>query len=224
MYLKYRSYRYIGNLYKHIELPTYTRWYIVRKRGIKRERIIRVLLNKPSGNITAYRVAIESQCSHSWVHEFLKKLETKELIKRTQVVNYVGLLNCWRKIRVKPEKKAFMHKKPLDLLRKTNLEYALTTYQAENMIQHYLFPTRTDIYIKKEDFEKWKELITIKGLVGKGNLRLLLKDDHVFYASFKKQGFKIVSRPQLIIDLFDEGSVCTEAAEMLLNKVKNYVI
>ena len=55
--------------------------------------------------------------------------------------------------------------------------------------------------------------------MGKGNLRLLMDDEHVFYGSFEQKGLKVVSLPQLIVDLFDEGGVCVEAAEMLLKKV-----
>jgi hypothetical protein len=48
---------------------------------------------------------------------------------------------------------------------------------------------------------------------------LLQADNHVFYRSFERRGLKIVSLPQLIVDLFGEGSVCVEAAEKLLEKV-----
>ncbi len=53
-------------------------------------------------------------------------------------------------------------------------------------------------------------------------LKLLLSDEHVFYNSFEKDGLKIVSMPQLIIDLMNEGGVCVEAAELLIKRtVKN---
>ncbi|MCX8181732.1 MAG: hypothetical protein N3D12_01310 [Candidatus Methanomethyliaceae archaeon] len=102
------------------------------------------------------------------------------------------------------------------------MQYALTTYQAENIVQRYLFPSRTDIYINKEDLEKWHQLITTDGLVGKGNLRLLISDAHVFYGSFQCQGLTIVCIPQLIVDLLEEGGVCTEAAERLIEKSETY--
>jgi hypothetical protein len=91
-------------------------------------------------------------------------------------------------------------------------------------VQHYLFPSRVDIYIKSEDMGKWHKLITSEGLAGKGNTRLLIADSHVFYGSLKRQGLDIVSIPQLIVDLFEEGGVCTEAAEKLLEKVKEHAI
>ena len=115
-----------------------------------------------------------------------------------------------------------MHKNPLDLIQETNLQYALTTYQAENLVQHYLFPSRIDLYIKREDADKWHEELTVEGLVGKGNLRLLIADEHVFFGAFKRQNLTVVSIPQLIVDLLAEGGVCTEAAEKLINKVEQH--
>ena len=62
-------------------------------------------------------------------------------------------------------------------------------------------------------------IISENGLVGKGNMKLLLADKHVFDGSFEIDELNLVSLPQLIIDLFDEGGVCVEAAEKLLEKV-----
>jgi hypothetical protein len=70
-----------------------------------------------------------------------------------------------------------------------------------------------------EEKEKWHNLIVTEGLVGKGNMRLLTTDPHVFYNSFKRQGLIVVSIPQLIVDLLEEDGVCTEAAEKLLEEV-----
>lgn len=191
----------------------------MKKRGTLRERIIRVLLNEPAGTLTKYSVAKKAKCSYPWVHEFLGKLEAMGQVNQTKVTDYRGIMNYWQKVKTKPTKKEYMHKDPLGLLKRTKLQYALTTYQAENLVQHYLFPSRTDLYIKKKDADQWHELITMDGLVGKGNVRLLQADNHVFYSSFERHGLKIVSLPQLILDLFEEGSVCVEAAEKLLEKV-----
>lgn len=190
----------------------------MKQRGTIRERIIRILLNEPVGTLTQYRISKNAKCSFPWVHEFLQKLETKNLVNNTEVTDYPGLVNYWLHVKTKPDKEEYMHKNPLNLLRRTELQYALTTYQAENLVQHYLFPSRTDIYITKKDAEKWHELLTKEGLVGKGNVRLLTTDDHVFYGSSQRQGLNIVSLPQLIVDLFEEGGVCVEAAEKLLEK------
>lgn len=181
--------------------------------------MIRVLLNEPEGTLTKYRLAKKAECSFPWVHEFLGKLEMFRLVKDTKVTGYSGLMKYWLSVKTKPEKQDYMSKDPISLIKKARLQYALTTYQAENLVQHYLFPSRTDLYIKTEEKEKWHNLITKEGLVGKGNMRLLTTDSHVFYNSFKCQDLNIVSLPQLIVDLFEEGGICTEAAEKLLIKV-----
>ena len=191
----------------------------MKRRGRVRERIIRILLNEPDGALTMYKVAKKAKCSFSWVHEFLGKLEVMGLVDRTKVRDYAGLIEYWREVKTKPDRKEYMHRNPLGLLERTKLQYALTTYQAENIVQHYLFPSRIDLYVRRKDEEHWHELIAGEGLVGKGNLRLLLADDHIFYGSFERAGLKVVSLPQLIVDLFDEGGVCVEAAEKLLEKV-----
>jgi hypothetical protein len=196
----------------------------VKHRGRVRERIIRILLNEPGGTLTKYRVAKEAECSFSWVHEFLGKLETMRLVNGTRIRDYEGLIGYWRKVKTKPDKKEYMHKDPLSLLKRTMLQYALTTYQAENLVQHYLFPSRTDLYIMEKDAERWHELMARDGLVGKGNVRLLLADCHVFYGLFEQHELKIVSLPQLIVDLFDEGGVCVEAAEKLVEKVTDHAL
>lgn len=186
--------------------------------------MIRVLLVEPDGSITKYGLAKKAQCSFPWAHEFLGKLEKSRLIDGTKVINYSGLITYWLRVKTKPEKREYMHKDPLTLLQNAKRRYALTTYQAENLVQHYLFPSRTDFYIERKDAEEWHKLLTAEGLVGKGNLRLLIADPHIFFGSFKRQDFNVVCIPQLIVDLFEEGGVCTEAAEKLLQKVEKPVI
>jgi hypothetical protein len=104
------------------------------------------------------------------------------------------------------------------------MKYALTTYSAENLVQGYLFPSRVDFYIDPADLKKWHLLLSEKGLVGKGNVRILMTDNHVFYNSFVKNGLMIVSMPQLIVDLLVEGVVAVEAAEKLLEKEEENAI
>jgi hypothetical protein len=194
------------------------------KRGVMRERIIRVLLTAPEGSLTKYQLAKKAECSFPWTHELLGKLETLELVKGTKVTNYTGLLKYWLRVRIKPEKREYMHQDPISLIKKAGMPYALTTYQAENLVQQYLFPSRTDLYIKGQQKEEWHQLITTEGLAGKGNLRVLIADAHVFYGAFQRQGLTIVCIPQLTIDLLEEGGVCTEAAEKLIEKVNQHAI
>ena len=112
-----------------------------------------------------------------------------------------------------------MVKKSLEILKKVKLDYALTTYQAENIIQHYLFPSRIDLYIKESDLDKWHSIMTKNGLYGKGNVRIIVTDEYIMYGKKNIGGLSIVSIPQLIIDLIKEGGPCQESAEMLMKRV-----
>lgn len=188
-------------------------------RGKIRDRILRVLTNNPDGDMSKYEIARQTCATYPWVRKFLLNLEEMRLVKGTRVLDYTVLLRYWQSVNIKNKYREYMVKEPLKLLKNSKLPYALTTYQAENLIQNYLFPSRIDVYIKEDDWKQWHDMISKKGLVGKGNMRLLLADEHVFYKAFEKNGLKIVSTPQLIIDLMIEGGVCVEAAELLINKV-----
>jgi len=188
-------------------------------RGDKQERIIRVLLNEKEP-LSRYKLASKADCSKTWIIQFMKKLEKMDIVKGTKVINPTKLFDYWKSIHKKPKKfRSYMVKEPLKLLKETELDYTLTTYQAENIIQHHLFPSRIDFYIKEEDLENWHKLLTKNGLYGKGNVKVIVADEHVMYKKRKIDGLNIVSKPQLIIDLLEESGPCFEAAEMLLKNV-----
>lgn len=193
-------------------------------KGKKQERILRILLKNPDGALSIYRIAKEASCSHVWVIKFLRTLEQKNLVKKTKVRDIQGMFSYWLEISKYPIYREYNIQNPIELLKKVNLKYALTTYHAESLAQHYLFPSRVDIYIKEQDIEKWHKLLTKHGLVGKGNMRLLLDDEHVFYSNIKKEGLRIVSIPQLILDLLREEGVTIEAADMLMKKEYHGII
>jgi len=149
-------------------------------RGLKRERIIRVLLAE-SKSLSKNELSKRANCTRQWIILFLRELEKNKLVKETKVVNPAGLIKFWLTIHKKPKKyREYMIKEPLKLLKKIKLDYALTTYQAENIVQHHLFPSRIDIYIKEEDLEKWHKMLTSKGLYGKGNVRILIDSSGLF--------------------------------------------
>lgn len=189
------------------------------RRGYIRERILRVLLSEPDGSLTKYKLSKKAGASFSWTHEFLGKLETDKYIRGTRVLDFEGLVRYWTGVRRKPGKREFLIQRPLQLLRGTDLNYALTTYQAENLVQGYLFPSRIDLYVDQGEKEEWHQFLSGEGLVGKGNVRTLFDDDHVFYGAREVDGLWTVSLPQLMVDLLMEGGVCVEAAELLLDKV-----
>jgi hypothetical protein len=191
---------------------------VIERRGLIRERVLRILLNNPSGNLSKYRVAKLSGGAYPWIHEILGNLEREGLVKGTRVESFSGLIARWQKWRVEPKVREYMLRKPLDVLTKATLSFALTTYQAENLVQNYLFPSRVDFYINPAELLKWHDRLTREGLVGRGNTRVLIGDRQVFYNASDRSGLKVVSIPQLIVDRLAEGGVCVEAAEMLMEK------
>lgn len=198
---------------------------MVKFRGRKRERVIRVLLNQPDGSLKKLHIAQLSGCSREWVIEFLHKSEGLGLTRNTRVTDYGGLIRYWHSIRIANEYRDYMLPNPLQSLRDAGLKYALTTYQAESLLQHYLFPSRTDAYVLIDDRGEWhRRIVDFGGLVGKGNLRLLFTDNYQFHDTIVLEGYTIVSRPQLIVDLLAEGGPCTEAAQLLLEKVTKHAL
>ncbi|PWU81215.1 MAG: hypothetical protein DLM72_08145 [Candidatus Nitrosopolaris wilkensis] len=157
------------------------------RRSVIKQRIIRTLLNNPEGNLSKYRLAQLSQSKFSSVHRVLKQLETKGLIEQTRVKDFKQLIIIWQKWQVKPHRSEYVIKNPIEILRSTDLQYALTTYQAENTVQNYLFPSRTDFYISPEDRILWHKMFSSEGLVGKGNTRILIGDKHVFLSDILSQ-------------------------------------
>ncbi len=192
-------------------------------RGHKQDRILRVLLTEDKP-LSKNELSKRAGCTRQWVILFLRQLEKKGFVKGTKVADQVKLLKYWLNIYKRPNKyREYMIQNPLEFLKKAELDYAATTFYAENILQRFLFPSRLDIYIKEKDLEKWHKLLTNNGLYGRGNFRIIISDEHVMYKKRKINGIYIVCTPQLIIDLLKEGGPCEEAAEMLLQKLKKNV-
>lgn len=188
-----------------------------RKRGFNKERIIRVLLNHSGEGLTKYRLAQLADVSESWTRQYTDKLEQKSLVDGTQVIEARKLYQEWAGLRIEPNQLTVSLQNPMQLLEDTELKYALTTYQAENLHQGLVFTSTTDFYISPEHTEEWLEIVEKKGLLGGGNTRIRVLDEHVFYNQQTLEGYSTVSVPQLILDLLEEGGPCEEAAEKLID-------
>ena len=140
------------------------------------------------------------------------------VLNGTTITEPRGVYEEWRDIRVEPNQLAVAFQQPMELLEETSLDYALTTYRGENLVQGFLFPSTTDFYVKAEHRQDWLSLVEDRGLLGGGNTRLRMTDEHVFYNNRSIQGQPIVSTPQLIVDLLDEGGPCEEAAKKLIDR------
>lgn len=184
-------------------------------------RIARILLNSPDGTLSKYRIAKLAGCTYPWVHALLKKMNAEGLVDGTRVADFGALFSWWNQWRPPFKYRDYMVQEPLSVLRSAGMKYALTTYRAENKIQNYLFTSRTDLYIRDEDMRAWHNILAQAGLVGSGNMRILYGDDHAFYKSVHVDGLTLASVPQIILDLYTEGGPCAEAADMLVEKVRD---
>ena len=189
-----------------------------RERGYNKERILRVLLNHTEEELTKYRVAKLAKVSEPWTRQYTDRLEEQGLLKNTTILKPKKLYEEWGKSRIQPNQTTVSLQQAMDLLADTELEYALTTYQAENLHQGFLFASSTDFYIAPDQIQDWIKIVKKKGMVGGGNTRIKVTDDHVFYQHQSVNEYTTVSIPQLIVDLLDEGGPCMEAAENLIEQ------
>ncbi len=182
-------------------------------------RIILELLHHPAGTLTKYRIAKETNTNISWVLAFLKRLEQKKIITGTRILDLNRIIDEYITITPKPKALDFFIQNPLEYLQRTKLPYALTTYAAENFTSYHLFLSRYDLYIRENDLHRWKEDLFKKGLIGQGNVRLLIPpDEYIFKFVKQRKKVKIVGIPLLLIDLKREGGACREAYEYLIGK------
>ena len=188
-----------------------------RERGFNKERIIRVLLNHTGDELTKYRLAQLAGASEPWTRQYTAKLESQDLIEGTEVIAAADLYRVWLDQRIEPNQVEVSIQQPMNLVAETDLQYALTTYQAENLHQGFLFAATTDFYITPTEIDDWLTIIEENGLVGGGNTRIRVLDEHVFYNQQEVDGFVTVSIPQLILDLLSEGGPCEQAAEKLID-------
>lgn len=190
-----------------------------RQRGFKKERLHRVLQNHPEGQLSRYEVTKEADVSTSWGYEYLDQLDDEGLVEDTAVKQPEQLYERWMETRIEPNAVRVSLQQPLERIRGSNLSYALTTAEAEQVHQGFLFPSTTAIYVREDEIGAWLNFVADTGLVGGGNTELRATDEHVFYNAQTVEGVTTVSIPQLIVDLLDEDGPAVEAAERLMERV-----
>lgn len=187
-----------------------------RERGFMCERLLRILLSHPDGDLTKRTLAEKAETSDAWAAKFTNQLEDHDLIEGTAVRDPRGLYDYWQDKRVPPSNVTVSLQSPIDRIQEADLRHAFTTYQAENAHQGFLFASNTALYVHPDDTEEWVSLIEDQGLIGGGNTEFRVTDSHVFYGATTVNGLETVCVPQLILDLLDEGGPCIEAAERLI--------
>ena len=187
--------------------------------GSKKERVYRILLSNKIKKPSGYKIAKLAEVSYPYVHTILGDLEREGLLKNREISDIKKLFNYWAEHRSPGYYREFNIQNPKDALKTAKMEYALTGYFAENIIGNYLFPRYYQIYIRDEDIDKWQNHLVKNGYVGKGNVRIYLNDQHVFFEKHEVEDWPVVSIQQLIIDLIREGAECGEAAEILIKRI-----
>lgn len=190
------------------------------QRNLLQQKIILVLLNTYPTKLTKYRISKLAGSSTTRVFQVIKKLEELKLVNNTIIKDYDALIEHYIKIDKTKYKKYYYHlSDPFTFLKDKKITYTLTTYSAENIINHYLFLNKFQLYITKEAYVSIEKELKSKGLVGGGNLTLMVPNtDLVFFNSQDINNYKLVSIPQLLIDLKKEGGVCLEAYSQILDK------
>jgi len=185
----------------------------------KVERIYRVLLSRGLGQPSWYRVAKEAAVAYGWAHRMMRGLERDGLLEGREVVDPGSLFARWASRRDRRVYREYHVREPADLIREAGMDHALTGYFAESLIGQYLFPRYHEVYVREEDAAAWHELLTSRGLVGRGNVQLIVADEHVFYDRQEVDGWPLVSVQQVIVDLYRTGVECAEAADLLVGRL-----
>lgn len=202
---------------------------MLMRNDFKRKLLFFLLMN-PDSSRTKYDIAKNVVgCHPTWGVKIFNELQEKKIVKNTKVVDYRELIELYRKY-FKQFKAVHLHvPNPDSLLKladKQGLQFAITSYWADKRVTKFLFPSKFEAYINASDLDAWLALLPkVSGAVGKGNVRLFLanKDFLEFYTD-EMTGFKvgrIVSSPQLAVDLLNEGGPAVQAAEMIIEKIED---
>ncbi len=186
--------------------------------GDKVERIYRILLSRKQDRPTWYRIAKEADVSYGWAFRVLKALERDGLIAGRRLTDPGAIFARWAARRDRRVYREYHVREAPEVLRGSDMGYALTGYFAENLIGHYVFPRLHELYVHRLDAPAWHALLSGRGQVGSGNVQVILADEHVFYEAGEVDGWPVVSIQQLIVDLYRTGAECAEAADLLVGR------
>jgi len=190
--------------------------------------IIRVLLNE-NAKLSIRELSEKANVSVGMAFKIIGALEsTGQLEKKRgiKVVSYEKLLKAWsltvsikenRKIEfLGAERPQYLIKKIGELLRNTT--YAFTLFSATELVAPYTAPDKVHLYILKGDEKKVSRLFGKEGITPAetGNIVCYLVDESHFYGSKEVNEIKVISMPQLYVDLISYGGRGEESAEQIL--------
>ncbi len=195
--------------------------------------IIRVLLNEKDKKLKLRDLASKAKVSLGMAVKVVNALESCSYLEKKRgikVINYEKLLKSWSyTVSIKENKKIefltaerpqYVIKKISELLRKET--YAFTLFSATEIFSPYVAPNKVHIYILKDKEKEISEIFIKEGIMPaeEGNIVCYLVDEKHFYGSQEIRGVKIISLPQLYVDLVSYGGRGEEASEQLLKLLR----
>jgi len=190
---------------------------------------MRVLLNEKNKKLKLRELAGKAKVSLGMAVKIVNALEScghLEKKRGIKIVNYEKLLKSWSyTVSIKENKRIeflgaerpqYLIKKISNLLRKET--YAFTLFSATEIIAPYVAPNKVHLYILKDKEKEISKIFVKEGimLAEEGNIICYLVDEQHFYWSKEIRGVKIISLPQLYVDLVSYGGRGEEAAEQIL--------
>lgn len=195
--------------------------------------IIRVLLNEKNKKLKLRELASKAKVSLGMTVRIVNALESCGYLEKKRgikVVNWENLLKSWAytvSIKENPrieflgaERPQYLIKKISQLLGKE--VYAFTLFSATEIILPYVAPNKVHLYILKDREKKISDIFVKSGIMPaeEGNIVCYLVDEKHFYGSYEARNIKIISLPQLYVDLISYGGRGEEAAEQIVNLLK----
>lgn len=197
------------------------------------QNIIRVLLNEKGKKFKLRELAGKAKVSLGMAVKIVNALEScGHLVKKRgiKITSWEKLLKSWAyTVSVKENKKIeflaaerpqYLIKKISGILKKE--DYAFTLFSATELVAPYVAPDKVHLYILKDRVKEISEILTKEGIMPaeKGNIICYLADKNSLYGAKEIRGVKVISLPQLYIDLVSYRGRGEEASEFILNLMR----
>jgi len=198
-------------------------------------RVLRCLLTNP-GEVWSIRgMAREVQVSVGYTHAVTASLLDLGYVVRNdlnliEAIDPIRLLERWASYHQYVHENRFLEYHTFEReiegivgkLQKAASDYALTTLAGAYLVSPYVRPTVLELYVKDENQAEYiVDNLQLRPTPRDGNVRLVLPyDDGVFYKTQTLGDVKIVSDVQLYVDLVNYPSRGEEAAQKILDTIR----
>ncbi len=195
--------------------------------------IIRVLLNEKDKKLTLRELAAKAKVSLGMAVRIVGALESCRQVEKRRgiyVTSIPKMLKGWayttslyENVKLEflaPERPQYLLKKISNILQKET--YAFTLFSATEIVAPYVAPNKLHLYISKGAEQKVSKLFGKNGIIPaeEGNIVCYVVDESHFYGSKEIRGVKVISFPQLYVDLISYGGRGEEAAEYVLKLIE----